>query len=150
MAHINQINELTQPIGTQAKPKTGDQSNAFDSVLSNALDKAEPAEGETESVALGEISSPNFQLETPSSLITGKTNDLLELLETYANQLENPGVSLKNIAPVLDQINEKADSLLKDTRFLSEEDSGLKTIATQTVVTAQTEYLKFQRGDYLS
>ncbi len=150
MAHINQINELTQPIGTQAKPKTGEKSNAFDSVLSNALDKTEPAEGETESVALGEISSPGFQLETPSSLVTGKTNKLLELLETYASQLENPGISLKNIAPVLDQINEKADSLLKDTQFLSKEDSGLKTIATQTVVTAQTEYLKFQRGDYLS
>ena len=33
---------------------------------------------------------------------------------------------------------------------LTEADAHLKKIATQTIVTAQTEYLKFQRGDYLS
>ena len=152
MVNINQINELTQSMGgqAQAKPKAGDGTRAFDSVLSNALEKTDPAEGETKSAALGEIAAPGFELEDPSSLVTGKTDKLLGLLDSYASQLENPGVSLKSIAPMLEEINANAGSLLDETRFLGEEDSGLKDIATQTVVAARTEYEKFQRGDYLS
>ncbi|MCG8637125.1 MAG: hypothetical protein MI863_25045 [Desulfobacterales bacterium] len=151
MVNINQINELTQSMGgqAQAKPKAGDGTRAFDSVLSNALEKTDPAEGETKSAALGEIAAPGFELEDPSSLVTGKTDKLLGLLDSYASQLENPGVSLKSIAPMLEEINANAGSLLDETRFLGEEDSGLKDIATQTVVAARTEYEKFQRGDYL-
>jgi len=72
------------------------------------------------------------------------------MLESYAGQLENPEVSLRNIEPVLKEINTEADALLKKTRFLGEEDNGLKEIATQTVLAARTEYEKFQRGDYLA
>jgi hypothetical protein len=152
MVNINQINELSQSMGgqTQTKPKAGEGSDAFDSVLSNALGETESAEGETKSTALGEITAPGFELEDPSSVVTGITDKLLGLLDDYASQLENPGVSLKSIAPMLEEINANADSLLDETRFLGEEDSGLKDIATQTVVAARTEYEKFQRGDYLS
>lgn len=71
------------------------------------------------------------------------------MLDAYASKLDDPGVSLKSIAPVLEEINAEADNLLKDTRLLTEADAALKKVATRTAVTAQTEYLKFQRGDYL-
>ena len=105
---------------------------------------------DTQVSGLGEIAAPSFDLEDPSSIVTGKTDELLGLLDSYVSQLEDPNVSLKNIAPMLDKINANAGSLLEDTRFLGEADSGLKDIATQTVVAARTEYEKFQRGDYLS
>jgi len=151
MVNINQINELTQPMaGQKAKQNTGETSGAFGSVLNSALEKAESAEGDTQVMGLEEISAPAFELEPLSSIVTGKTDTLLSMLESYAGQLENPEVSLRNIEPVLKEINTEADALLKKTRFLGEEDNGLKEIATQTVLAARTEYEKFQRGDYLA
>ncbi len=152
MVNINQINELAKSLGghAQVRQKSGETADAFGSVLSSALEKAEAAEEGTQAMGLEEISAPVFKLEPLASIVTGKTDKLLGMLETYAGQLENPEVSLRKIAPVLEEINSKADALLKDARFLGEDNSGLKDIATQTVVTARTEYLKFQRGDYLA
>lgn len=152
MVNINQINELTQSMGgkTQAKQKPGENSDAFGSVLNSALEKAETIEGETKVKGLEEISAPGFELASLSSIVTGKTDKLLDMLDTYAVQLENPEFSLRNIAPVLEEINSKADALLEDSQFLGKEDSTLKSIAIQAAVTARTEYEKFQRGDYLT
>jgi hypothetical protein len=152
MANVNQINETVQPMAGQVqnKPKTGEKSNAFETLLAGALDKPEAPEGGTPVSALGEIAATGFNLESPASLVTGKTDALLSLMDDYASQLGNPDVSLKSIAPVLEKMNADADALIKDTRFLNPEENELKSIATQTAVAAQTEYLKFQRGDYLS
>ena len=72
------------------------------------------------------------------------------MLDAYSSKLIDPNIPLKNIAPVVEEINNNADSLLKETQNLTDSDINLKQIATQTIVTAQTEYLKFQRGDYIS
>ena len=151
MVNINQINELVHSMGGQRQIKQASGENdTFGSVLSSALEKTDAAEGEMQTMGLEEISAPSFELEPLSSIITGKTDTLLGMLETYAEQLENPTFSLRNIEPVLAEINAKAGALLEDARFLGEENSGLKEIATQTVLTARTEYEKFQRGDYLA
>jgi len=152
MTKIDQLNESAQSFAaaksTAAKSKGTD---AFESALSKALDKTEAPEMEyMPTNALREIAAADLNIMNTSDIVSGKTDKLLEMLDTYSNKLEDPNVSLKTIAPVLEKINENADSLLKDTRGLTDADAGLKNIATQTVVTAQTEYLKFQRGDYLS
>ncbi|MCK5695436.1 MAG: hypothetical protein KAH62_02345 [Desulfobacula sp.] len=72
------------------------------------------------------------------------------MLDSYSLKLEDPNVSLKNIATVLEEINETAGKLIKETERLTDADANLKNIATRTIVTAQTEYVKFQKGDYLS
>jgi hypothetical protein len=54
------------------------------------------------------------------------------------------------MAPVLETIHQRADQLVEETRTLGSDHAGLRDIATQTAVAAQTEYIKFQRGDYLS
>ncbi|MBA3010612.1 MAG: hypothetical protein KKF12_13625 [Proteobacteria bacterium] len=158
MAGINQINELTHSTGgvTANKPpaeKTGD----FKNVLTRALVQTEqkdttesPEMGDTTAPALGEINSIGLRMQDQSSIVSGKTDTLLGLLDTYASKLQDPGVSLKSIAPILEQINTKADSLLKESLSLGTDDKGLRDIATRTVVAARTEYVKFQRGDYLS
>ena len=152
MVNINQINEISQAMGStaQAKPRANGPGQGFQSLLDTAIDRSGAMEDTTGPAPLGEISSPGFQLEDPATLVVNQTDRLLGLLETYAGQLETPGISLKQIAPVMEEINENAGDLLKETRFLGTESDDLKTIATQTVVTARTEYEKFQRGDYLS
>ncbi|WDP89601.1 MAG: hypothetical protein HUN04_07655 [Desulfobacter sp.] len=152
MINIHNINEIAQALGgqSQTRQKSGEAADAFDAVLNSALNKTDSAENATAADGLEEIAAPGFNLEPVSSIVTGKTDKLIGMLESYAGQLENPGVSLRQMEPVLEEINAKADALLEKTKLLGEADSGLKDIATQTAVTARTEYMKFQRGDYLS
>ena len=156
MVNINHINELPQSMGVPAvaTPKT-EKTGGFENILTQALDQAGHASktdqtDETElhvetstAPALGEIPSTGLHLQDQSSIVSGKTDALLGLLDAYSNKLENPDVTLKNIAPILEQINQKADSLLKEAVSLGPENT-LKDIATQT------EYVRFQRGDYFS
>lgn len=161
MVNINHINELTQSMGAPAvgTPKT-EKAGGFETVLTQALGQADQA-GQTDeteppgmettaATALGEIPSTGLYLKDQSAIVSGKTDALLGLLDAYSNKLENPEVTLKSIAPILEQINQKADSLLKESLSLGAGNTNLKDIATQAVIAAQTEYVRFQRGDYVS
>ncbi len=153
MVNIHHINDTTPPVkGPQdSTPKTGNK-DAFTSALNRALDKTQPSEIQKDQPqGLGEITSVRtIQIPTQSDLVSGSTEKLLELLDTLSAQLQDPGVSLKHMAPVLETIHNRADQLVKETRSLGSDHAGLRDIANQTAVTAQTEYIKFQRGDYLS
>jgi hypothetical protein len=153
MINIHNVNEAAQSMGgkSQVKQNQGDATDAFANVLNSALNKTEETvEGGIKTMGLEEIAAPGVNLEPLSSIVTGSTDKLLGMLETYAGQLEDPDVSLKSMEPVLEEISAKADKLLENSKYLGEEDDGLRAIATQTAVTARTEYEKFQRGDYLS
>jgi hypothetical protein len=91
----------------------------------------------------------DFDIQTVSEIVTDKTEKLLTNLERYAFQLDDTNVSLKEIEPVLEGLNEDAAALLEETLSLGEDDQDLIDIATSTAISAKTEYLKFQRGDYL-
>lgn len=152
MANVNHINETAQPVTGPAKnkPRTAEGSSAFDTVLSNALEKSDGSDGTAGVTELQELAAPRLEPRSPSDSVSGKTDALLGLMDTYAAQLGDHRVSLKSIAPVLEKMNEEARELMKETRFLPSDQGALKEIATRTAVTAQTEYVRFQRGDYLS
>lgn len=152
MANVNQINETTQPMTgqTQNKTRVREGSEAFDALLNHALDQKESPGSVSGVSGLQELDAVRLEPATPSAIVYGKTDELLGLMDNYAAQLGNTDISLKAIAPVLEQMNADADDLIKETRFLGNQDSGLKEIATRTAIAAQTEYVKFQRGDYLS
>jgi hypothetical protein len=154
MTHINNINESGQSFGTaQIKTRKSQNTQAFENALSKALDAKEAPEMEPSTAAAGglkEITSMGPAIISRSDSVSGKTDKLLDMLDAYSLKLEDPAVSLKTIAPVLEQIKADAGTLEQEAETLTDEDSSLKRIAQKTIVTAQTEYLKFQRGDYLS
>ena len=152
MTHINYINDTGQVIGSsQSKTGKAQITGAFENALSRALDSKESSAMETTPAgALQEISSAGPVIQSRQDAVVGKTDRLLDMLDTYSSQLEDPNVTLKSIAPVLEEIKTNAGNLEKEARALTDNDASLKEIARQTVVAAQTEYLKFQRGDYLS
>ncbi|WP_300462277.1 hypothetical protein [Desulfobacula sp.] len=152
MTHINPTNESAPSFGTPTpKGSHHQKTDVFETALGKALDRTEAPEMESTSPhALGEITAKGLNILTSSDVVSGKTGKLLELLDSYASQLENPTISLKRIAPVLEKIKDDAGTLLKETERLTDADTNLKKIAARTIVTAQTEYVKFQRGDYLS
>lgn len=151
MTNINNIQSITQIIDSQTtkESKSSGQAQGFESLLNSALEKTQESEKGTQTSALGEISAMNFDIQTVSSIVTDKTDKLLTNLESYASKLDDTNVSLKDIEPVLEELNADAASLLEETLSLGEDDQNLIDIATSTAVTAKTEYLKFQRGDYL-
>lgn len=151
MTNINQINETAQALGV-TNPKSGQASgnSGFSDALNDAVTKAQNEKTEANQInTLTEIPAGNPAFVQTSDIVTSKTDSLLNMLEEYSTQLGNPEVSLKSIAPALEQLNANADTLLKESEKLSNNDQELKEIATQTAMTAQTEYLKFQRGDYV-
>ena len=156
MSQINSITDgkLLPPVNSPKETtKTGSES--FEKALNQAFSKSEQPPPETGAAdSLSEIASisPAGLIDSidSSDLVSGKTEGLLDLLDAYSAKLDNPEVSLKSIAPVLEALNSNADTLLQETRNLTSADDALKKIATEAAVTAQTEYLKFQRGDYVS
>ncbi len=162
MNKIDQISETVQSLaGSSINGTKNEKTDAFENALSKALyktktDKTEDLGPEdlkmeqTSTGALNEITSINLNIINSSDIVSGQTDKLLGLLDAYSSKLVDPNISLKNIAPVVEEINNNAGSLLKETQNLTDSDINLKHIATHTIVTAQTEYLKFHRGDYIS
>lgn len=152
MTNINNISDIGQPFAVAGSKDTKkNRGSSFENALNQAIDKGQVSgmEGKATS-GLNEIVSPARHIASPSETVTGRTDNLLKRLGSYSSKLEDPGVSLKSIAPILEEINSDAGKLLEETQQLTEADAGLKKIATQAVVTARTEYVKFQRGDYVS
>ncbi|RLC25130.1 MAG: hypothetical protein DRH93_02750 [Deltaproteobacteria bacterium] len=152
MTDINQINESTQSFAaSNTKAQRSKERNAFENEFSKALDKTEaPQMDAMPTNALREIASIDLNIMNSSDIVSGRTDKLLSMLDSYSLKLQDPNISLKSIAPALEEIKDTAGSLLKETEHLTDADTNLKMIATHTIVTAETEYLKFQRGDYLS
>ena len=153
MPQINNINDAGQALGPSA-PGGGTQKTAS-SGFGNVLDKALGTEknqkaGLSRASGLGEIASTGPVVRSLPDLVADRTGQLLDRLEAYSNQLADPEIALKRIAPELKAIQADAGALEKQASGLTKEAGPLKAIAAQTVATAQTEYLKFQRGDYLS
>jgi len=151
MTNINNIQSITQIIDSQTtkESKSSGQAQGFESLLNSALEKTQEYEKGIQNSELGEIAAMDFDIQTVSSIVTDKTDKLLSNLESYASKLDDTNVSLKDIGPVLEELNADAVSLLEETLSLGKDDQTLIDIATSTAVTAKTEYLKFQRGDYL-
>ena len=95
---------------------------------------------------LGEIQATGFpRVESASTTVVNKTDHLLNLLDNYAKDMENPNKSLRDIEPLIVSIQQKATELMEATAKISPD---LKEIATETAVAANSEYIKFYRGDY--
>jgi uncharacterized phage infection (PIP) family protein YhgE len=149
MTNINNIQNISQILDSQSKKISRTSGQEFESILNSAQDKIEASEEGSQTSELGEISAMEFDIQTVSEIVTDKTEKLLTNLERYAFQLDDTNVSLKEIEPVLEGLNEDAAALLEETLSLGEDDQDLIDIATSTAISAKTEYLKFQRGDYL-
>jgi len=149
MTNINNIQNIAQILDSQSKKASRTSDQEFESLLNSAQKKTQASEEGSQTNELSEISAMDFDIQTVSEIVTEKTDKLLTNLEKYAFQLDDTNVSLKEIEPVLESLNEDAASLLEETLSLGEDDQDLMDIATNTAIAAKTEYLKFQRGDYL-
>ena len=78
-----------------------------------------------------------------------RIENLIGLLDQYRQKLADPGVTLKNIDPIIKEINLETDKLSPAIDSLPQ-DGELKELMNQTLVTASLEVTKFYRGDYIA
>jgi len=72
----------------------------------------------------------------------------LDQMDRYAEALGDEAKSLKEIAPLADDLGQAADRLSRISRNLGESDP-LKGLSNEAAVLATVEAMKFRRGDYV-
>lgn len=151
MTQIDNINENT--VVQTGQRQTPAPAAGFQNSLEIALARGTAAK--TENAKTAALSEPQATAHlnpaaTPSADdIACQTDSLLGLLESYANGLETPGATLKDLAPLVDRIRDGAQQLMDSAERSTSAESGLKDIASQAAMAANIEYIKFQRGDYV-
>ncbi len=152
MGNINQVDNNThQFVHKNRKTNKAGSDNTFKQTFGEVLGNMESSKIETlQPGGLKELPQQNFQFPDPSGAISDKTENLVELLELYASKLKDKSISLKEVDSVLKEVGKEAQALLEKIENSSGVDEKMKNIANQVAVFANTEQIKFQRGDYLS
>ena len=73
----------------------------------------------------------------------------MNLLDNYRRLLADPQVTLRQMEPLLNTIEQEKTQLSWVLDSLESED-GLKDIVNRTLVTASLEIVKYNRGDYIT
>ena len=151
MTDINPIQNGPQQTGPDKSPKNPPAADkSFQQAFNRAVDNMESSDMKTSPTGtLAELPPGNMRPELGASALSNKADQVLESLDRYSEKLSDAGVSLKNLEPELQQLKEDAGKLLEQAETSPFSDSDLKRIAKEFAVTANTEYIKFQRGDYL-
>lgn len=127
-------------------------ADLFKQSLEAAQAKKAAVSGPTQTVkSLGEIAAtnlPHLQSLSPAGVIE-KTDGLLDLLDNYSKEIDDPGKTLKDIEPLIDTIKKDASLLLAEAEKSLPGNGNLKRIAREAAVAANVEYFKFYRGDYI-
>lgn len=125
--------------------------NGFDQILNHAMDSVvheKPA---------GDGVSPLRKVDFPLLRDRGHVDhpvleyayDILDLLEEYAEALNNPQMTLKGIEPIVTRIEQELKGLDMQYGDNVAKNDELAGIINEIVVRARVEAFKFQRGDYI-
>jgi hypothetical protein len=91
----------------------------------------------------------------PQTLLEGKANVLkqgdkiLNLLDDYGKVLTNPTMTLKEIEPLVERIEQEVSLFEVDAAQVSHEDEALDRLTQDLATTAQVALYKFRRGDLI-
>lgn len=72
----------------------------------------------------------------------------VDMLDAYSKSLADPKISLKDLAPMVNEISEMRSSLLDAGSFLSDDDQ-LKGVMNEVASAMNGEVLRFRRGDLI-
>ena len=92
------------------------------------------------------IQPPTFS-ERDKQVALDRVENFIGLLDQYHQKLADPRINLKNIDPIIREINQEKENLTPVLDSLPDGEE-LKNIINQALVTATLEISKFYRGDY--
>jgi len=123
----------------------------FGAVLKNEVEKSSnEISGNQKIPPTSSISPIQLNMLSPSQngSIIDRVENLLNVLGEYQQKLKDPHFSLKEIDPLVKQMEKEKENLAPVLDSLVEDD-GLKDILNQALVTSSLETIKFNRGDYI-
>jgi hypothetical protein len=126
--------------------------NTFGQILDRTINTVQ-SEERSESMSC-QVSEVNALSSCEASRMGGRTlqhaSKMLNLLEEYAQALNDPNKTLKLIEPLVDQIQQRVKDLSAQCPHDAGPDDELATLVNKIAVTASVEAFKFQRGDYIT
>jgi len=81
--------------------------------------------------------------------ILEQTDKILNLLDNYAGELANSVKTLKDIKPLVDNIEKEVNRFESEAANKFHGDKALDRIVEELAVTAKVAIYKFNRGDYI-
>lgn len=83
------------------------------------------------------------------NIIIEQSDKILNLLDDYAGELANPDKTLKDIRPLVDNIEKEVNRIESEAANKFHGDKALDRIVQELAVTAKVAIYKFHRGDYI-
>lgn len=122
-----------------SKQTAGDGS-AFEDILNEVGNTA------AKEVRNVQATCPVEQLNPQKVNALSLSEQALDMLDAYSKGLASPDVSLKNLAPMVEDLSRMHSSVLDAGSFLSDDDP-LKGIMNDVASTLNSEVMRFRRGD---
>jgi len=116
-------------------------SPAFSDLLAEAVSENDAAEKTSKTTA----ASTNTVSGQPG--LVKQLSSVIDLLANYSDALGDPGVSLRQIEPMLKNLQFQTDQL--KSQASQSDDPDLSQLAGQIEAQVEAESIKFQRGDYV-
>ncbi|MDR1657238.1 MAG: hypothetical protein LBT47_06750 [Deltaproteobacteria bacterium] len=150
LTETNQKNSKSDEIGNFAALLDGQSQNqSLVSEASSGLDESSAVLMSNSLLGLLQTSQAGQTAAPLSSLSAGdEVGGVLDLLEQYMAALGDPQKTLKEIAPLAEDLSREASKLDQLAAGLKSSDP-LKQITNDTAVLAAVEALKFRRGDFV-
>jgi len=123
----------------------------FGTVLKNEVKKSSNViSGNQKMPPTSSISPIQLNMLSPSQnrSIIDRVENFLNVLNEYQQKLKDPHFSLKEIDPLVKQMEKEKENLAPVLDSIVEDDD-LKDILNQALVTSSLETIKFNRGDYI-
>ena len=127
-------------------------NSSFGAILSSA-GKTESQTGFREILdqRLGEINPLNKPAaDDPRLELLSEGDRILDLLEGYSNALADPGKTLKEIAPMVKEIEDNIHALDSIMSTTHSGDEALHQTLNDLTLTASVATMRFNRGDFIS
>jgi hypothetical protein len=145
--------EVIAVSGDQSSKKTPVSPNAnFGSILKEAMDVTSTAGGQATAVppldSLAKIAMESTNQASRADTVE-RINRFMDILESYQSGMEDAAATLKQVSPLVTQMEEEAQNLIPVLESLPAGDE-LKDILNRLLVASTVEVIKFNRGDYVA
>jgi len=99
---------------------------------------------------LSEINKINKNtLSDANSTLLRHGDKVLSLLDNYADNLNNPSKTLRDIEPLIGEIEKEITFIETEAKDTDQNDEELQNLINELVLTANVNIYKFYRGDFL-
>ncbi len=126
--------------------------SSFSEVLDKCTDsvKGEQAPTEATSAMTETISAAHCGTSPTKGAVLHQAFKVVDVLEEYAEALNNPQATLRSIEPVVTRLQQELKGLdAQSGHNRASQDDELASIVNRIAITATVEAFKFQRGDYI-